>query len=474
MGRKIKSDSPNKMKVLFIYKYEYIEPLGILSLSAYLKKKGHKIYFIDLKFSRDYYEEIKKIMPDVIAYSITTGKHNFYKKLNIKLKKRFNFFAVFGGPHCTFFPEFIKEDGVDAISKGEGEFAFAELLDKFEKNEDIRFIKNVDIKINGVIYQNEVRNLIPDLDILPYPDRELINRYKHYRKMHRRYILTGRGCPYNCAYCFNHSYNRLYAGKGNIIRKRSVDSVIKELKEIEEGYKPKRFQFVDDTFILDRKWTLDFCKRYEEEIKLPFICYTRVNLVDEEIIKALKEAGCITVLFAIESGNDYIRNEVLKRNISEEQILNTAGLCSKYKLKTYIQNMVGLPDETLEKVWETIRLNIKCKPSYSWVSIFQPYPKTDLCDYSIAKGYYEKKEIDLFNESYYYKSLMNMKDIRKIERLHHLFPLAVEFPFLIPFIKLLTNFNLNRFYILLWNLHRAFCYFFRVKWIDFSELFIRK
>ncbi len=256
------------MKVLFIYKYEYIEPLGILSLSAYLKKKGHKIYFIDLKFSRDYYEEIKKIMPDVIAYSITTGKHNFYKKLNIKLKKRFNFFAVFGGPHCTFFPEFIKEDGVDAISKGEGEFAFAELLDKFEKNEDIRFIKNVDIKINGVIYQNEVRNLIPDLDILPYPDRELINRYKHYRKMHRRYILTGRGCPYNCAYCFNHSYNRLYAGKGNIIRKRSVDNVIKELKEIKEGYKLRRFQFVDDTFILNRKWTLDFCKRYKEEIKL--------------------------------------------------------------------------------------------------------------------------------------------------------------------------------------------------------------
>ncbi len=461
------------MKILFIYKYEYVEPLGIMALSAQIKKKGHEVYFIDLKFSKDHIKEIEQIKPDIIAYSITTGKHKFYKNLNLELKKKFNFFSVFGGPHCTFFPEFINEDGIDAISKGEGELAFTELIDKLEKKEDIRFIKNVDVKINGAVYQNELRELISDLDTLPYMDRELINKYNHYKKFHRRYILAGRGCPYNCTYCFNHSYNKLYAGKGNIIRKRSVDNVIGELKEVKEKCKPKRFQFVDDTFILNREWTLDFCKKYKEEIKLPFICYARVNLVTEEIIKALKEAGCITLLFAIESGNDYIRNTVLKRNITEEPILNTAGLCRKYKLKTYVQNMVGLPDETLENIWETIRLNIKCKPSYSWVSIYQPYPRTELCDYSIKKGYY-KGNVDSLNENYYYSSSMKMQDIKKIERLHHFFPIAVEFPFLIPLIKLLINFPLNKLYFFFWNTHRAFCYFFKVKWIDFSELFIRE
>ncbi len=92
------------MKILFIYKYEYVEPLGIMALSAQIKKKGHEVYFIDLKFSKDYIKEIEQIKPDIIAYSITTGKHKFYKNLNLELKKKCKFFSVFGGPHCTFFP----------------------------------------------------------------------------------------------------------------------------------------------------------------------------------------------------------------------------------------------------------------------------------------------------------------------------------------------------------------------------------
>ena len=364
------------MKILFVYKYEYMEPLGILALSAQIKKQGYDVYFVDLKFSKNYIEEIGKIKPDIIAYSITTGKHKFYRNLNLELKKSLDFFAIFGGPHCTFFPEFINEDGVDAICRGEGEFALTELIEKLEKKEDIRFIKNIDVKIKDVIYRNGLRPLIQNLDALPYFDRELINKYKHYKRFHRRYVLTGRGCPYNCTYCFNHSYNKLYAGNGNLVRRRSVDNVIRELKELKEKYTPKRFQFLDDTFILGQDWVFEFCKKYKEEVGMPFICYARVNLVTEDIIRALKEAGCITLLFAIESGNDYIRNQVLKRNITEEPIVNTARLCHKYGLMTYVQNMVGLPDETLDNIWETIMLNIKCEPSYSWVSIYQPYPRT--------------------------------------------------------------------------------------------------
>jgi len=157
----------NKINILFIYKYEYVEHLGILYLSSYLKKKGHQVDFIDLMFTKDYISEINRIKPEVIAYSITTGKHTFYKKINIALKKKFDFFSIFGGPHCTFFPEFIKEKGVDAICKGEGELAFAELLERLENKEDIRSIPNIDVKINGKIYYNAVRDLVHDLDMLP-------------------------------------------------------------------------------------------------------------------------------------------------------------------------------------------------------------------------------------------------------------------------------------------------------------------
>jgi len=460
------------MKVLFIYKYEFVEPVGMLSLSAYMKKEGHEVHFIDLHFTKDYMKEVKEIMPDVIAYSITTGKQKFYLKLNNDLKKHFKFFALFGGPHCTFFPEFISEKGVDAICKGEGELAVGELLKKLGNKEDITNIHNIDVKIDGHIHRNPLRNKVEDLDTLPFPDRELTSRYASYRKAHVRYILTGRGCPYNCTYCFNHSYNKLYAGKGKMLRQRSVDNVIGELKQIKKNNAPRRFQFVDDTFILDKKWVIEFCKRYRKEIKLPFICYARVNLINEDIIKALSHAGCITLLFAIESGNEQIRNTVLKRNISEEQIVNAATLCNKYKIRLFTQNMVGLPDETLENVWETIRLNIKCKPKYAWASIFQPYPRTELCDYSIKKGYY-KGNVDALGESYFKGSVMKLKDIKKIERLHHLFPIAVSYPFLIPLIKVMIKFPFNGLYHIMWNAHRAYSYFFKVKLIDFSEMFIK-
>ncbi|KKQ63949.1 MAG: hypothetical protein US85_C0013G0023 [Candidatus Shapirobacteria bacterium GW2011_GWF1_38_23] len=271
------------MKILFIYKYEFVEPLGILSLSSYLKKEGHDVHFIDLYFCKNYLDEIKKIKPDLVAYSVTTGKHKFYVNLNNLLKKHLDFFALFGGPHCTFFPEFIKEKGVDAICRGEGELAIAEFLNKLEKKENLRFIQNIDIKIKGKIYRNSLRNKISNLDVLPFVDRELTAKYPSYKNAHVRYVLTGRGCPFNCTYCFNHSYNKLYAGKGEVLRQRSVNHVLKELKIVKKRNNPRRFQFIDDTFILDKKWVVEFCKKYQKEIKLPFICYARINLIDEDI-----------------------------------------------------------------------------------------------------------------------------------------------------------------------------------------------
>jgi radical SAM superfamily enzyme YgiQ (UPF0313 family) len=458
------------MKILFLYQYEYLEPIGIMSLLAYLRRSGYECDFIDLALERDYLKKIKEAHPDIIAYSITTGKHFFYQRLNVELKKKMKFFAIFGGPHATFFPEFIEEEGVDAICRGEGEYALVELAAALKDGRDCASIKNLWVKQGEKIYRNDVRPLIEDLDSLPFPDREIINKYNHYKKLHRRMVLTGRGCPYSCTYCFNHSYNDLYGlTKSKIVRKRSVAHVIEELKEISNKYSPRRFQFIDDTFILDKSWCSDFSKKYKEEISKPFIAYTRVNIVDDEVIKSLKEGGCITILYAIESGNDIIRNSVLKRNITEKQILDAVGIYKKYGLKTFAQNMVGLPDETLKSAFETVRLNAKCKPDYAWSSIFQPYPRTELYAYCEKKNYLTNEP---FDETYYKKSILNIPYRAEFENLHHLFSLAVAFPFLEPLIRLLIKLPLGSFYYFLWNIHRVWCYTTKVKWIDVSELFI--
>ena len=308
------------MKVLFLTKYEYYEPNGIMSLSAILKQNGHECDLVDLSLSKDYVQEIKSFAPDIIAYSVYTGRHSFYLQLNRELKRKFSFLAVFGGPHATFFPEMVEEEGVDVLCRGEGEHAMVELANALSKGIDYSNIKNLWVKRAGKVQQNEVRPLIEDLDSLPFIDREIGQKYAHYRKLRRRIVLTGRGCPYDCTYCFNHIYGELYKGKGKRIRRRSVENVMAEVKQVAAEFNPSRFVFIDDIFIMEKQWCHDFCKRYKEEIGLPFMAYTRLNLVTEEVLRDLKDAGCDALLYAIESGNDYIRNKVLNRKMSEDQI----------------------------------------------------------------------------------------------------------------------------------------------------------
>ena len=457
--------------ILFIYKYEYLEPLGIMSLSSYLKMHGHRCEFIDLAFEKDIPRLVNRINPDIVAYSITTGCHSFYQKLNLGLKKKCNYLAVFGGPHATFFPDFINEEGVDVLCRGEGEGAFLDLANALDQRQPIDAIANLWVKSNGTIHKNDLRPLIEDLDALGFVDRDLVDKYDHYRKLHRRMVLTGRGCPYRCTYCFNHSYNNLYKGKGRIVRKRSVDHVIRELKMVMKINRPRRFQFVDDTFIIDADWCVEFCDRYKKEIGLPFIAYTRVNLVTDDIVRRLKSAGCVTILYAVESGNDRIRNDVLKRNISRKQIIEAVKIYKKYGLRTYAQNILGLPDENMASAMETLEINIATKPDYAWSSIFQPYPMTDLWHYCKDKGYLTDEPI---METFYKKSTLNIPHREFVARLHHLFSIAVDFPFLKRLLPSLVKLPLTTFYYYIWHAHRAYAYFFKVNWIDFSELFIRE
>ena len=460
------------MKILFIHENNYFEPLGLMCLSAALKQQGHNCFFLDLAFEKSPGVTVRALAPDIVAYSVTTADFERFRKINSFLKTHQRFFAVFGGPHATFFPNIIRENDIDAICIGEGEKAFVELADCMESGISIENIDNFWIKQEGKIFKNGVRNLIDNLDSLPAPDRDLISVYPFYRKMRRRYIISGRGCPYQCTYCFNHAYNKLYNNKGNIVRKRSVGKVIEELKSLKDKFRPKRFQFVDDIFIIKRKWTLEFCRTYKEEVGLPFIANMRVNHVNDEVAAALREAGCITAVLAIESGNEHIRNQVLKRNTSERQIVDAANCIKRNKIKIYAQGMIGLPDETVETAHETLALFQRCDVSYSWVSIFQPYPKTTLRDYAIEKGYLPADD-NSFHENYYKRSPLELKDKKKLERLHHLFTIGVEFPVLGGLLKTLCHIPLDPFYYLIWHFHRAYCYFFRVRWIDPIEILYR-
>jgi len=459
------------MKVLFIDSFEYVELIGIMQLSAVLKQHGHEAAFLDLKFEKEIHRAVARAEPDIIGYSVTTGKHTRLQKLNLELKRDLDFLAIFGGPHCTFFPDFIAAEGVDALCVGEGEHAMAEVADALRDGRPITGIPNIHAKSNGEIHRNDVRDLVQDLDSLPYPDRSLCDKYNHYRRMYMRYVMTGRGCPYACTFCFNHAFNRLYKDKGKITRRRTAEDVIGEVREVADTYGTRRFCFIDDTFTLNREWVLDFCEKYKKEVSLPFDVSVRANLMDEEVVTALKDAGCYLAAYSIESGNERIRNEVLNRNITEDKLVTTGRLLRKHRVKVQIQNIIALPDETLDTAMETLMLNARCKPTYAWASIYQPLPGTKLCDYATMKGYFDGSPDEV--ASYFSKSPLKMKDIRKLERFHHLFSICVDYPFLVPLIKLLINLPLKPLYRLLWLIHKTWYVVFKARWMRPYEFFLR-
>lgn len=462
------------MQILFIHSFDYYEPIGLMTLSAFLKQNGHQCELLDVSFEKKYINEVLKIKPDLIAYSVTTNNWKRYQAINLEIKRQYKFTSIFGGPHCTFFPDMIMQDGVDIICRGEGEHAFLELANAIQTGNSYTNIQNLWVKIDGNIFRNDIRPLIQDLDELPFPDRDLINKYRPYRNRSRVRTIASRGCPYNCSYCFNHSYKSLSKGLGKFVRQRTPSNMISELIELKRIYNPRNFEFHDDTFILNKSWFDEFIELYiSNAINIPFEINVRVDLVTHEIAQKLKKAGCYSVQFGIESGNERIRNSILNRQISENQIINASEIFRKEKIKINTFNLVGIPTENLNDVVDTIRLNAKCKVTYAMNSIFQPYPGTQLTKFAIDNNYYDGS-VDTFDKNYLYgKSIIQTKDIKKIERLHYLFAFGVKFPKLIPLIILLSKLPLNKIYQSFYFLYRAFYVIFVFKRLSIKEILLR-
>lgn len=452
------------MKILFINKFLdrdtiYRVPLGILYLSSAIKKtKHHHEVFICEPTRENVVAKLRKVKPDIVAYSVRTGFHQYYVDLNRRLKKQFDFFSIFGGPHATFFPEMIKEEGVDCVAMGECESAIVDLLNLLEENQPYLETKNFWFKVKDKVFQNPLRELEQNLDNTAFPDRRLLDDFKETRFSKVHNFIASRGCPYDCSYCFNHRLKQMYAGQ-RYVRRRSVDNVVEEIKQVADYYSLTRVHFEDDTFILDKQWLKEFASKYP---KIPFKCSVRANLVDKEIIQLLKEANCISVSFGIEAGNDRIRNEVLHRQMTKEQIINCARLFKKYKIKFLIQNILASPTSTLADDIETLDLNLECQPDYSVVSLLQPYPRTKIFRMVLENGQFAEKDIDKIKSFY---DVSPLKITKKMERinLQRIFALIVAFPFLRKYLNfLIGQKKLYFFYSFLYYLWRPYCLVFKI------------
>ena len=356
-----------------------------MSLIATVKRAGHEVRccFPEIGSIED---TLHQFPARLIACSVSTGIHNYYLKVNETVKRRHkNIISVFGGPHPTFSPDFIEQsDSIDAICRGEGDIAFVDFLDKVEKRADYHLSRNFYVRRENRIYKNELMDLIDNLDDLPYPDRENVyEAFPSARDIRIKNFMTMRGCPHNCSYCFNHQYHQLYAGKGKMLRRRSVGHVIDEIREVAARYPLELVYFRDDNFVHFPSWVEEFCHEYKSKVKLPFVCAGRLDQINEKIGSLMKMANCVSMEVGIESGNESVRNNILNRNIDSGRMIEGANILKKNRIKMLSENIIGIPKSTLENDLETYYLNKKCGVYYINSEMLQPYFGTEI--YKLAK-----------------------------------------------------------------------------------------
>ena len=316
----------------------------------------------------------------------------------------------------------------------------------------------------GDVVKNDPAPLVADLDTLPFADRESFYQIPAMRDSHLKSFMTGRGCPYNCTYCFNHQYNALYRGLGSIVRQRSVDNVIAEALEVKRKYPLGMIQFMDDIFIISPPWVEEFSQKFPERVGVPFFCNVRAELVTPEIVRDLKRAGCWSVCVGIETGDEALRARMLGRRQSNDQIREAIRLFRANRIRVMTTNMVGIPGGDLESDWKTYRLNAECRVDYPWVSITYPYPGTRIHELAREQGI-ATPEGDALTHSYFNEMPFDTPEKNQVENLHRLLALMARFPRLEPVFKLLIRARgkaPRALFTLVFGLWKLYCYETRI------------
>lgn len=318
---------------------------------------------------------IKEFQPDVVGISVMTTKYLSALKITDICKKiNENILIIWGGFHPSIKPdEALGNYNVDFVVRGEGERTLTELVESIRAcNKNYHKIDGLSFRKDGVIIHNKPRSLIQNLDQIPFPARNLSLEDNLYQAKDLNMLVTSRGCPFQCTYC----------GASNIwgrkVRTRSSGNVIKEIEDMIEQFGIKEFYFVDDSFTVNRARIIELCEAIKRKgLDITWRCATRVDIIDTELIKEMKRAGCSGLHLGIETGSKRILKGI-KKGITLDQVRNAARILRKNRMDWRAYFMLGFPEETIEDIEETMNFIKEINPPAIDLSIFTPYPGTEL------------------------------------------------------------------------------------------------
>lgn len=442
-------------KVLFVVKeIEGAEPIGALYVAGCLREAGHDCAFVGTR-GNDVARAVQRWDPDVVAFGATTGLHKYYVGLAAHLRERGSRAVhLMGGPHATYFPEVVFSPGIDVVCRGEGEDAAVELVDAIDRGEDHRAIPDLWVKHEGKVWKNPARPLRRDLDAIPFPPRELLYAYDDSLRMRPlKSFTTNRGCPFPCSYCFNPSLVDHYGSSWKKVRIRSPENVVAEIAQVMRAGPLQVVGFRESIFVYSASWLRRFGELYRSEIGLPYYCHLRADILDQEMVELLAWSGCHTVNVGIETANERIANEVLRRHIKMERLKSGIRMLKRAGIVVFADNIVGIPSGTIEDDLATLALNVELDVDYAAATLCTPYPGTGIAKYAVENGYFDG-DFDSIDDSYYTESVLRFRspeEKRAIENLHKLFAVAAGFPRLVPLLGGLLRLPPNDFFYALFR-----------------------
>jgi radical SAM superfamily enzyme YgiQ (UPF0313 family) len=400
------------MNVLFVYSSQTCRSpripldslqdihLGISYISAVLRAGGHSIRsaVLSSEWERKSAEVLGAVVaefaPRLVCFTSVSSQYRFIHELARGIKARWpDTFLLIGGACVSLDPQAAIGDAFDALCVGEGEYPAAELVAALEAGRSPRGIANLWIKTPaGSVEANPTRPFLPDLDRLPFPDRQMWEPWVQPSGKAWQTLLVSRGCPFRCAYCSNHALCNL--ADGRYVRFRSPANIVAEVAGLRRSYPEMREVYLQsETIALDLDWVSELGDKlagFNRSLPEPlqFACNLRVtqSCLDERFFSALARANVRTVEIGLESGSERVRQEILRRTYTNQEFLAAVEMARRHEMRVNVYNMIGLPTETPAEHLETVEMNRRVCPDRCNTGIFYPYPGTDLYAMCEAQG----------------------------------------------------------------------------------------
>ncbi|VVB82634.1 Ribosomal protein S12 methylthiotransferase RimO [uncultured archaeon] len=356
-------------------------PLDLATLGAVLEKK-HEVKILDalaLELNKEkILQEIETFNPDLIcltAFDRCRWGIDSANELSKYILNK-NVGLIWAYKMELMIDSMKNNKNISFAIYGDPEYTLLEIADK----KNLKDIPGVIYRKGNKIIQNSPRNLIKNLDELPFPSRNLLD-FNAYKRLPHELIkspsydmIVSRGCPYQCAFCLMNIVG------GRIRRQRSPEKTVEEMKLL-RLMGAKQIHFQDLTFTFERNWTVEFCERLiKENLGLIWTCQTRVDKVDFELLKLMRKAGCRSILYGIESlVQDSL--DLIHKNTSVEDMKNAILLTKKAGIEARCSMMIGLPGEKKESVLSTVNLLKKLNPAFVQFHTTMALPGTELYEY---------------------------------------------------------------------------------------------